>query len=166
MRAPDFLTRTFAVKAGALALCSVVLFLAGAFVGYGKGFAGGLYADGADAFYTVLALQAIRDGRTDQATKLLETKLDSQIVTLGTCEDGWRSMFNLLQWTSGGDEHDEAVSRLTAAVAEYRRRHPSQADDEGVREAVRSTLEKPGPEAEADDPSAHGERERRKGNER
>jgi hypothetical protein len=146
MKYPRFITRNrILVFIGCLAAASIV-FVAGGVWGFNKGHAAGLYSP-ADASYTVQILRSIRSGWEDQAIKLLETRLDGQIVGVGMFEPMYRSRLNLVGYTRLGEHADRAGVQLMADVAKYREEHSPLHSDEAVREVIRSTLERYAEEA-------------------
>jgi hypothetical protein len=121
-----------AILAGALASA----FLGGS-VGFSQGYAYALGDTAGRAATLTVALRSIRGGRTDEGVALLESDLDSLIMTHWATN---RTDPPLLSWLVRVFSDSSVERKLFASVARYRVEHPTTAADSEVREAISSHL--------------------------
>jgi hypothetical protein len=119
----------------------VLGFVAGGFHGFSQGRAAGLFASSADAFVTSMALRAVREGRSNDAIKVLEGRLESELVlNASSARSAHRSLFNDLRWL--GIDSLERIDELAARGASYWLSQHPDADEHGspVSAAVREVV--------------------------
>jgi hypothetical protein len=128
-------------KTGITALAILAGVLASAFLGGSVGFFQGYgYALGntaARAMTLTVALRSIRGGNTDEGVALLESDLDSLIMTHWAAN---RTDPSLLSWLVRGFGDSSVERKLFATVARYRAEYPTTAVDPDVRETIASHL--------------------------
>jgi hypothetical protein len=98
--------------------------------GYFYGFADGT-ANAGDASATIAVIKGLREGKNAQAIDLLESQVDSFIVTYAVTPQH----LNPMAWLSGGTNQ-----ALLRRVANYRASVPSQAADPKVRALIEKTV--------------------------
>ena len=142
MKKPAFLSRANLVRAIILVCCIALSFCVGGVVGYAKGSLGHMFHEGAEAGFTVVVLECVREGTTESVVSYLETKLNGEIVSCGVGEKGEQSVFNIVGWTDLGQQSRDGIGVIMAKVADYRKRHPFDAQDKGVQDLINATLRK------------------------
>jgi hypothetical protein len=101
--------------------------------GYFQGYLGGLgHGAMAEAVGTIVTLDAIRDDKDSAAIRLLETKLDTQIIMHAKYQGSSFQLAKLL------DESSDEV--LIRKVAEYRKSYPSDFADPDFQELIKNGL--------------------------
>jgi hypothetical protein len=128
-------------KTGITALAILAGALVSAFVGGNVGFFQGYgYALGdtsARAVTLTIALRSIRGGNTDKGVALMESDLDTLIMTHWATN---RTDPPVLSWLVRGFSDSSVERKLFATVARYRAEHPTTAVDPEVRETIASHL--------------------------
>lgn len=128
------------------ALCIIAIaisFYIGGVIGFDKGYRASKYLEGADAFYTVMILERVRDDQKDDAILLLETKLDSQIFNLGFFEQNKDSIFSPTTFTML-DKTERSLKNLMRRVIAYRNKYPSKSENDETLKIINKTLRKYG----------------------
>jgi hypothetical protein len=98
-------------------------FYAGAVVGFNKGVLMQLAMSGDDAVGTVVVLRQLQSGRIAEATRFLETRLDSQLAGGLYGAESFCSAFNVPMRFVFPDGAANHVALMSMAV-EYRMQHP------------------------------------------
>src|SRR5215831_11979751 len=113
------------LKLVAAVVVGLLLLVGGLIVGYNAGYADSAASSASvQSVLTVNALRAIRENKTDEAIKRLETTLDGDLITSWALRDAWRPRAAISR---------DNERKLLARVAEYRREFPSQSPNADVR---------------------------------
>lgn len=112
----------------------------GGVVGFEQGFRTHSALFGGDMAATVAALRAIRRPSCDEATRLLETQLDSQIAEHVFVKHAYHSPYNLFQRLVFGERPLKDEAHMSAIVWKYRQQYPPATGDRSVNQKLLEAL--------------------------
>ncbi len=112
---------------------AAIFFCFGLFQGFGRGYTyRDIHASPSGAFEKVILLERLRSGKLDSAINLLESQLDSDIISHRMGLEHGPAFLHVMSY---GDFSD-AAKNLMIKVAKYRTDHPTQAEDPQIKAAI------------------------------
>lgn len=126
------------IRAGAWLLSLVVANYVGGVIGFYKGFSARMELSGADAMQTVTVLTQLREGDSPEAIALLESELDSHILSSVSGGNSADSLYNPIGLLAGNKDTNLS---LLSEVVPYRDQYPSMLEDGIVRQRLMEALE-------------------------
>lgn len=110
-------------------------FMAAGFVGFNKGYAYSVFHFSIlDSYFTVRALESLKNGDINGAKNQLEGVLDMHLL------EHWGGLINKPLNFALFSHDDEAMNQLMSKVAAYRIRNPRKNDDAKVEEALQTVV--------------------------